>query len=122
MSRKPSKNRVVANELCMTDSKGIVRALITLDSAGSPMLQFCDSDGRPRLDLMLDGDGDPHLMMWSKNQCVLGIGYSSREQSTGITMWGGPDGAAWSIEVDSDGIAERSYTAEPTRRKAKRRK
>jgi hypothetical protein len=128
MSRKASKNHLVASELCLTDSKGVVRALITLDSIGSPMLQFCDSDGRPRLDLMLDRDGDPHLLMWShKNECVLAIGFSSREQNTVMSMWAGNGGDLLTIGVDADGHYERRYTADidsnrPSKPKGKRRK
>jgi hypothetical protein len=127
MSRKASKNRVVANELCLTDSKGVVRAFIGLDSVGSPMLQFCDSEGRPRLDLMLDPDGDPHLLMWSKNQCVLAVGFSSREQDTVISMWGGNGGELVTIGVDADGSYERRYAADTdsnrsSKPKGKRRK
>jgi hypothetical protein len=128
MSRKPSNNRGVAKELCLTDSKGVVRALITLDSMGSPMLQFRDSDGRPRLDLMLDRDGDPHLLMWShKNECVLAIGYSSREQNTVMSMWAGNGGDLLTIGVDAEGRYERRYAADTdsnrsSKPKGKRRK
>jgi len=128
MSRKPAKNRVVANELCLTDSKGVVRALIALDPEGSPMLQFCDSEGRPRLDLMLDQDGDPHLCMWSdKNECVLAIGFSSREGNSAMSMFAGGNAELLTIGVDADGSYERRYAADTdskrrSRSRGKRRK
>jgi hypothetical protein len=64
-------------------------------------------------DLMLDQDGDPHLLMWSdKNECVLGIGFSSRERSSAISMWAGNAGDLLTIGVDADGSYERRYAAD----------
>lgn len=87
---KDAKRRVVAEELCMTDASGRVRATLSFEPHGFPLLQLNDAAGRPRLELSLDPDGDPYISMWSdKNECVLGIGFSSRERNSGMTLWAG---------------------------------
>ena len=63
-------------------------AMLALDPTGCPFLQLNDSEGRPRLELNVTADGDPHISLYNeKNVNVLSIGISSAENSAGMTIW-----------------------------------
>lgn len=120
---KDTKNRSVAEELCITDAKGRVRASLSFEPHGFPLLQLNDAAGRPRLELSLDPAGDPHLSMWSdKDECVLGIGFSSRERNSGMTLWAGNGGAILTIGVDQEGTYERLHAADTNMSRSPNRK
>jgi hypothetical protein len=100
---KAAKNCVVADELCMKDSKGVVRALITLDPECSPMLQFCDSDGRPRLDLMHNGASGGTPLAFIFGFAGLRIpGYAAKRREP------------WALEYNAVGVGGANVWERPT--------
>ena len=97
--------------ICLKDSQGRVRVMLDLHhESGSPQLQFSDADGRPRLVLSLEPNGDPHISFFSKDSlCALSVGLSTELNGAGLTIRSFDGKHTFNVGVDEDGAVVQSF-------------
>jgi hypothetical protein len=97
-----SSKAVVTRELKLVDSRGHVRLLLTTDR-DQPVVRMLRDDGKPAIDLALDGNGNPSVQLHNTNGGASAI-LEIDDKGTHLKM-DHPGGAAIYLFMNDAGVS-----------------